>query len=459
MPKRKVEIPFVAGFCAPSEEDAKKAIGIFPCWSTNILSGIKKHAKREELLLGVSGGDHTTLSSIQQCDQEALYVNQYKGEPSWKPLPSPMDETAWLAKVHEEGQTFSQYVSMVTLRSGQFKPNTNHLQTKIYILPIIEHSENPIWPSSGPDLQGLSAWMSAFFSRDVEILDPVTLRPDAPDTRRKRTTKAKIIWQVGEQQERLVGRICSETGRFQTHVDGLLTQLSAIREDGFPGGGSSGNVDDAFSVVGVTMCDLYSCNSDLFVAGMAAGGSKVAVLSFARYHPQLKMSPEKWQDYGYIRKSSNYSYYEDNRRRPMSSPDVPSLTDMAAQAQAEYFRRAGKLLIHEMCHVYGIDHCIFYHCLMNGTAHLVEDFSSPCHICGVCLRKLQFRLGFDVKDRYQNLHDMYQSFGMKDEVKWAARKLESIAEEEEGEVEIGQEELEEVENNSETTLIVDLTQD
>ena len=96
---------------------------------------------------------------------------------------------------------------------------------------------------------------------------------------------------------------------------------------------------------------------------------------------------------------------------------------------------------------------------MNGTAHLVEDFSSPCHICGVCLRKLQFRLGFDVKDRYQNLHDMYQSFGMKDEVKWAARKLESIAEEEEGEVEIGQEELEEVENNSETTLIVDLTQD
>ena len=37
-------------------------------------------------------------------------------------------------------------------------------------------------------------------------------------------------------------------------------------------------------------------------------------------------------------------------------------------------RRATKLLVHELAHVYGVDHCIYYACVMNGTGHLVEDF-------------------------------------------------------------------------------------
>jgi hypothetical protein len=40
---------------------------------------------------------------------------------------------------------------------------------------------------------------------------------------------------------------------------------------------------------------------------------------------------------------------------------------------------------------------------MNGTGHLVEDLSAPAHLCAVCLRKLQFRMGFDVPQRYQRL--------------------------------------------------------
>jgi archaemetzincin len=298
--------------------------------------------------------------------------------------------------------------------------------------------------------------MSAFFSREVEILDFVTLRPQVQDEGRKRKAKDKIVWQGNDQESHLVGRICADTGRYQTHVDGLLSELFELKEEGSYNGTP---LTDAFSVVGVTMCDLYSCNSDLFVAGMAAGGSKVAVLSFARYHPMLKMCPEKWQDYGYIKKGSSYSYYEDNKPRPLTSPAGPPQIDMPAQAQAEYFRRAGKLLIHEMCHVYGIDHCIHYHCLMNGTAHLVEDFASPCHICCICLRKLQFRLGFDIKKRYEDLYEIYNSFDMKEQVKWTSRKLASITEEE---VEVEEEEEEEAAGGTATatvTCIVDLTEE
>lgn len=418
MPKRKVDIPFVDGFSLPSVEDVQKAIGSFP-WTTSAA----KLCKRQQSLLAVSD-ESTTSSSIDQCDNERLYSTKCRmGTPLWKPLPPPIDELAWLATVNEEGQTFDQYVTMVTLRSGQLKPNTCYENSKIYIVPIVDHHELPSWPNHGPSLDGLAAWMSAFFAKEVHILDFVTLRPAIQGSSRKRAAKDKILWNSRTRDSRLAGRICQESGRYQTHVDGLLSALLTMKEDE-----TDGNCDlsDAFTVVGVTMCDLYSCAADLFVAGMAAGGSKVAVLSFARYHPMLKMCPEKWQSYGYVAKSSNYSYFEDNKRRPHTSAEAPSLESMSFPARAEFFRRAGKLLIHEMCHVYGIDHCVHYHCLMNGTAHLVEDFASPCHICCVCLRKLQFRLGFDVASRYEALREVYSRFGMNEQVRWAQRRLASL---------------------------------
>ena len=50
-------------------------------------------------------------------------------------------------------------------------------------------------------------------------------------------------------------------------------------------------------------------------------------------------------------------------------------------------------------HLYGLGHCIFNRCIMMGTGHLVEDFAAPFHLCGVCLRKMQWRLGFNVVGR------------------------------------------------------------
>jgi hypothetical protein len=96
----------------------------------------------------------------------------------------------------------------------------------------------------------------------------------------------------------------------QMHVDPLLSQLSSIRTCGAAemsgyvfaaaarslAGLQRGMISDrrCFCLMGVTMEDLYSDPSDLFVAGMAAGGSNVAVFSFHRYHPNLKMDPGEW---------------------------------------------------------------------------------------------------------------------------------------------------------------------
>jgi predicted Zn-dependent protease len=130
------------------------------------------------------------------------------------------------------------------------------------------------------------------------------------------------------------------------------------------------------------MSDLYSHDTDLFIAGMAAGGSKVAVLSLHRYHPNVKMSPEHWDHFTYAGTSSNYPYYEESDNKKLKKnqlrirTEIPLLSSLSRSSQTEYLRRSVKLIVHEICHVYGIDHCIHYHCLMNGTGFCFYEYCS-----------------------------------------------------------------------------------
>lgn len=124
----------------------------------------------------------------------------------------------------------------------------------------------------------------------------------------------------------------------------------------------------------------------------------MTVACCARYHPRLKMSPEVWHDFGYAPVASDYSYFPDPpKKRPPTAPrPTDRLTNEAASCRAESERRAGKLLVHELMHLFGLDHCVNHACVMNGTGHLVEDFGAPSHLCPVDLRKMQWRLGFSV---------------------------------------------------------------
>jgi archaemetzincin len=59
--------------------------------------------------------------------------------------------------------------------------------------------------------------------------------------------------------------------------------------------------------------------------------------------------------------------------------------------------------LHEICHMFGLGHCIFFKCLMNGTACLQENELRPPHLCPICLHKLQLCIGFDLVVRFQEL--------------------------------------------------------
>ena len=126
-----------------------------------------------------------------------------------------------------------------------------------------------------------------------------------------------------------------------------------------------------------------------FVFGQASLRDRTAVYSFARYEP---------------------NFYGEKR----------------ADAQQLILRRSCKVLAHETCHMFGIEHCIWYRCLMNGSNHIEEADERPFHLCPVDLRKLQWSVGFDVLERYRRLLAFGEQAGFRDEARWLQRRVHFI---------------------------------
>jgi archaemetzincin len=147
---------------------------------------------------------------------------------------------------------------------------------------------------------------------------------------------------------------------------------------------------DAFCVLAITMEDLYPEPSWNFVFGQASLRGRVGVYSFARYDPVF---------YG--------------RKREKDYEKI-------------LLRRSCRVLAHETAHMFGLQHCIYFKCVLNGSNHLKESDSRPLHLCPVCLRKLQYSIGFDVVARYRNLLHFYQKVDLDNETQWLTSRLKWI---------------------------------
>jgi len=149
-------------------------------------------------------------------------------------------------------------------------------------------------------------------------------------------------------------------------------------------------LDDAFCLMAITMEDLYPHQTWNFVFGQASLRERVGVYSFARYDPAF-YGKERGKDYKKL-----------------------------------ILWRSCKVLAHEIGHQFGIEHCIFYGCVMNGSNHLQESDARPHHICPVDLRKLQYSVEFDIVERYKKLQQFYEECGFEKEVNWVRERLKEI---------------------------------
>jgi archaemetzincin len=145
--------------------------------------------------------------------------------------------------------------------------------------------------------------------------------------------------------------------------------------------------EDAFCVLALTGEDLYPKESWNYVFGYAFYRDRVGVYSFARYDPAFLGEP-----------------------RPEKFKQL-------------YLRRSLQIIAHEVAHMYTLKHCIYYHCVVNGSNNLPESDAQPLHLCPVCLRKLYFNVGFDIVERYRDLQEFYRKVDMKAEAEWIDDRL------------------------------------
>ena len=65
---------------------------------------------------------------------------------------------------------------------------------------------------------------------------------------------------------------------------------------------------------------------------------------------------------------------------------------------------------------------------MNGSNNIEEQAKSPLIECPVCLRKLQYIVGFDPLERYKQLMNVSKSFGglFENVSKWYENRINSL---------------------------------
>lgn len=193
--------------------------------------------------------------------------------------------------------------------------------------------------------------------------------------------------------------------------------------------------DDAYALLLFVHEDLYEDEEDDFCCGRAYGGSRVAIISTARYNPWLDKAQRidaahSWPAShctDYVRRlvadengptSKKRKVTGDTKGKGNSSTkdsplgaalikhsDVPSASRSTKHgvAKSTWLFRACRTASHELGHCFGLDHCVYYACMMQGTASIIEDARQPPYLCPVDMRKVLTCTDFSEGEWYRTM--------------------------------------------------------
>ncbi len=106
----------------------------------------------------------------------------------------------------------------------------------------------------------------------------------------------------------------------------------------------------------ITLEDIYPGPNWNYVFGWAMYQARTGVFSFIRYDPRVD--------------EDLLEYFPD--RDP----------------ETEFLRNSCHTVVHEAGHMFGMTHCTYYECTMNGFNGAFEQNQMERYLCPVCLRKL-----------------------------------------------------------------------
>jgi archaemetzincin len=268
--------------------------------------------------------------------------------------------------------------------------------------------------ASHPKLDGVIRYLTAFYHGiPVKALPGPPLRFVKWDEELPRKRTKKPIQHVGLTAGSEVVPIRAR--RTPSHVDQAYTHQ--LHLDDILDAAIELLPSDAYALIMIVQHDLYESDEDDFCCGRAYGGSRVSVVSSARYNPCLDVAIGLDRHHAWP--ASHCSSFiqeccsDSQDRRPRKKAKVaPEAAKPAPNAAASPIRSAVRLMpvvpndpsksyltalwlsrvcltaSHELGHCFGMDHCVYYACAMQGTTSLLEDARQPPYLCPVDLAKI-----------------------------------------------------------------------
>jgi archaemetzincin len=144
--------------------------------------------------------------------------------------------------------------------------------------------------------------------------------------------------------------------------------------------------DDAAALISFTASDLWPGEGWNFVFGQASLRDRVGVWSIYRYG-----DPEE-----------------------------------GARAFKRTLTRALKVAVHETGHMFSLEHCTAYECVMGGSNSLDESDRRPLELCPECMAKICWATERDPIARYRDLQAFAAEHGFTDEAAFFGRSIAAL---------------------------------
>jgi len=81
----------------------------------------------------------------------------------------------------------------------------------------------------------------------------------------------------------------------------------------------------------------------------------------------------------------------------------------------------------EISRQFGMRHCIYYECLMNGISSAKEQRDGGIKLlCPICQRKLQYNIEFDATERFDKLLEACMKLGLEEEANFYRKIKEDL---------------------------------
>ncbi|KAF5367332.1 hypothetical protein D9757_010102 [Collybiopsis confluens] len=304
-------------------------------------------------------------------------------------------------------------------------PKAKDIQSWIRPANLTASSEH-----EAPKTQEVIDYLAAFYhGMSVKKL-PVQLAYTTWEDKKARrgSPSGYIGLNIGSECVRIRARVSKNTGimfQKQLNLDDLLDAAISLLPS------------DAYALLLLVSHDIYESDDDDFACGRAYGGSRVAVVSMARYNPILDEEHNVDGEHAwpashceeFIRSCASEppkKRKKQMKNSPMENGDCFGPMYAALKACCDlpllpsdpspsglWLARVCRTASHELGHCFGIDHCAYYACSMQGTASLGEDARQPPYICPVDLAKvlracnttaeLRYRALLEYCERYQDV--------------------------------------------------------